>query len=95
MPNPKLRYRALPLIASPLAQHDDNSEVRSHDHGFGNSSILKGEEVVTVQGTHDKGVPAFREREESSSIELFYDLFFVANLTSFTNIHAIDTTQSM
>lgn len=95
MTNLKLRYRALPLIASPLVQHDDNSEVKSHDHGSGTSSILKGAEVVTFWGPHDKGVPAFREREEASSIELFYDLFFVANLTSFTNVHAIDTAQSM
>ena len=91
MPNPKLRYRALPLIASPLVQHD---EVQSHDHGSEYSSTLKGGEAVTVRGAHDKGVPAFREREEASSIELFYDLFFVANLTSFTNVHAIDTQQS-
>lgn len=42
----------------------------------------------------DGSTPAFREREEASSIELFYDLFFVANLTSFTTVHAIDDKES-
>lgn len=43
---------------------------------------------------HDGSTPAFRERKEASSIELFYDLFFVANLTSFTTVHAIDDKES-
>lgn len=42
----------------------------------------------------DGSTPAFREREEASSIKLFYDLFFVANLTSFTTVHAIDDKES-
>ena len=40
-------------------------------------------------------MPTFREREEASSIELFYDLFFVANLSSFTTNHSIDDAKSM
>ncbi|KAI4089537.1 MAG: hypothetical protein LQ339_008530 [Xanthoria mediterranea] len=44
---------------------------------------------------HDGSTPAFREREEASSIELFYDLFFVANLTSFTTVHAIDDKETI
>ncbi|KAI4234389.1 MAG: hypothetical protein LQ349_003827 [Xanthoria aureola] len=43
----------------------------------------------------DGSTPAFREREEASSIELFYDLFFVANLTSFTTVHAIDDKETI
>ncbi|KAL8814075.1 MAG: hypothetical protein Q9223_006675 [Gallowayella weberi] len=49
---------------------------------------------VSVEGG-DSGTPTFRSREEASSIELFYDLFFVANLTSFTNIHPIDDQQTI
>ena len=94
MSGSKLRYRALPLIASPLEQHDVHSSPEHHEHGSGHSSIMKGGEIVTLEQHPDKGVPAFREREEASSIELFYDLFFVANLTTFTNVHAIDDTQS-
>lgn len=92
----KLRYRALPLIASPLEQ-----EGHGHDqhHGTPNQtseaySTDKSEHVVSTY-EHHNGTPAFREKEEASSIELFFDLFFVANLTSFTNVHAIDDKKSM
>ncbi|KAL8735395.1 MAG: hypothetical protein Q9166_000940 [cf. Caloplaca sp. 2 TL-2023] len=91
----KRRYRALPLIASPLHQ-------RGHGHGdhatsngtSEQSSQEKSHTQVSVR-EHDVGTPAFREREEASSIELFYDLFFVANLTSFTTVHAIDDKQAI
>ena len=43
----------------------------------------------------DGGTPAFREKEEASSIDLSFNLFFVANLTSFTNVHPIDDRESM
>jgi hypothetical protein len=33
--------------------------------------------------------PIFKPHHESSTIELFYDLFFVANLTTFTKNHEI------
>jgi hypothetical protein len=32
---------------------------------------------------------AFRQRHEANTIELFFDLFFVANLTTFTAYHSI------
>ncbi|KAI9719594.1 MAG: hypothetical protein M1812_003365 [Candelaria pacifica] len=78
------RYHALPLIASPL-------EDESH-HGHGSEESLEAKEhsaLVTVTESSDVP-PAFREKEEASSIELFYDLFFVANLTTFTTGHPID-----
>ncbi len=88
------RYHALPLIASPLEGDGD------HSHHGGHSSQpesqgyeLKGggyEGVVAVPDDQ----PMFREKEEASTMELFYDLFFVANLTSFTNVHAIDSSKS-
>lgn len=40
-----------------------------------------------------RDVPVFKRHHESSTIELFYDLFFVANLTTFTSNHEITTVQ--
>ncbi len=40
-------------------------------------------------------VPVFKSHHESSTIELFYDLFFVANLTTFTANHEINTSECM
>jgi len=34
--------------------------------------------------------PEFKRYEEATNIELFYDLFFVANLTTFTDAHDIN-----
>lgn len=39
--------------------------------------------------------PVFERHEESTAIELFYDLFFVANLTTFSNIHEINSTKTL
>lgn len=88
-------YHALPIIASPL-QGEGEEEEHGHgqDHGH--------EEHIYTQPAENKGlihevvssadqddIPVFRPKEEASTIELFYDLFFVANLTSFTNVHPI------
>jgi Bacterial low temperature requirement A protein (LtrA) len=38
--------------------------------------------------------PQFQHYEETSNLQLFFDLFFVANLSSFTNAHEINNVQS-
>lgn len=87
------RYRALPFIATPLEQEGGHG----HHHGHNQSEVSLDQEQDFKSGGHSREIevirddtPVFREKEEASTIELFYDLFFVANLTSFTNIHAID-----
>ena len=40
-------------------------------------------------------LPAFERHQESTAIELFYDLFFVANLTTFSNIHEITDVKTL
>lgn len=41
------------------------------------------------------GRPLFQRHEESTTIELFYDLFFVANLANFSSIHEIQTVKTL
>ena len=43
----------------------------------------------------DPDHPPFRHRHESSTVELFYDLFFVANLVTFTANHEIVDANSL
>lgn len=103
MTSTKLRYRALPLYASPLEEHSEHHyghEHKPHGHdSHSNSEIFTGKEPLATEEDQTRppheGSPAFREREEASSIELFYDLFFVANLSSFTGTHSIDDASSM
>ena len=91
------RYRALPFIASPLEKEGGHERHHSHqsDKSLNSENDLKsaGGHVTEIAVIRDD-TPAFREKEEASTIELFYDLFFVANLTSFTNVHAIDDRKS-
>lgn len=90
------RYRHLPLISSPLEPElycsnnvrggfDDESQV---------SCVSPQAESKPTCPESPRKRPIFRKKEETSSIELFYDLFFVANLTSFTSIHPIDDRKS-
>jgi hypothetical protein len=44
--------------------------------------------VSNDENLHDS--PEFHRHAEATSIELFYDLFFVANLTTFTNVHEVN-----
>ena len=43
----------------------------------------------------DSGEPVLKTAHESSVIQLFYDLFFVANLTTFTAVHEVNDLDSM
>lgn len=88
-------YHALPIIASPL-QGEGEEEEHGHGHGHGHEEHTytqpaenKGSAHELVTSADQDDIPVFRPKEEASTIELFYDLFFVANLTSFTNVHAI------
>ena len=97
------RYKVLPLFASPFEEHSEHHkghENNSHEHeSHSGDELSPGKEGITT-AVHQirpalHRMPAFREREEASSIELFYDLFFVANLSSFTGVHNIDDVTSM
>jgi low temperature requirement protein LtrA len=43
-----------------------------------------------LDDAHMHETPEFKRYEDATNIELFYDLFFVANLTTFTNAHDIN-----
>lgn len=40
-------------------------------------------------------VPKFRHYSDSNTIELLYDLFFVANLSNFTALHGVEDRKSL
>lgn len=71
----------IPWISSPLQNHASSDDPHSTD----SSSPLDPE----AQSHGKDKLPRFKQRHESSTIELFYDLFFVANLATFTNNHEI------
>lgn len=97
----------LGLFASPLA--DDRAAARhayaladangneskyktlNERHGSGDSSPPEGDQAFYDE---DPDEPVLKRAHEASTIQLFYDLFFVANLTTFTNVHEIDDADS-
>ena len=48
-----------------------------------------------LKNRFDSEEPILKTAHESSVIQLFYDLFFVANLTTFTAIHEVTDADSM
>ena len=91
------------LIDTPLAAEDDTHhghashstappKTPSHAvHEFRNDSTSSSSESGNghaVIGNPDQ--PTLKRAHEAPTIQLFFDLFFVANLTTFTTIHEVD-----
>lgn len=89
--------KTTPWIASPLAQ-----EVPEHSNPHVEKTHTTERIVEFNENQHDlhrtpssPDEPIFREHHESSTVELFFDLFFVANLATFTANHEIVDTSSL
>jgi hypothetical protein len=91
--------RSVPLIQSPL-NTDNESEKSSVDLKGPRSTIAPTENDGSPPSSHHHNhhhhnhhratlEPSLNYHHESSTIQLFYDLFFVANLTNYTNKHEV------
>jgi hypothetical protein len=74
-----LDNRRFPLLQSPL-------DYTTRD-GNGHLDLTEIEESLDEK-------PQFKHYSETSNIQLFFDLFFVANLTSFTDEHEVNDRSS-
>ncbi len=94
----QLSYRQqLPWIVSPL---DLDTAPTSSEHdpagpGTKHASATTAVRPEQLQPHIDPDLPRFKHHHESSTVELFYDLFFVANLATFTANHEIVNTDSL
>lgn len=82
-----------PWIASPLRSRDEEliSRHGEHEHSMSNAEDSVLEHDGRRLHRHDSDIRIFKETHESNVAELFYDLFFVADLTIFTaNNHIVD-----
>jgi hypothetical protein len=73
-----------PWIVSPL---DAKAEKTPPEHPSHSDRALEFDETHVHRS--DSELPVFKHHKESSTVELFYDLFFVANLATFTANHEI------
>ncbi|KAF7195204.1 hypothetical protein HII31_03410 [Pseudocercospora fuligena] len=74
----------LPLFASPL---NPGGFSRHSSQGSGHGYRKRRHEHTGSSSSDSSGEPAFRRYSEATNAELFYDLWFIANLTVFTNVH--------
>ncbi|KAF2151582.1 hypothetical protein K461DRAFT_279070 [Myriangium duriaei CBS 260.36] len=86
----------LPLFASPLIHHqkshaDDliheefvSSETAGIDDFRGSGKSAQTHNVADGEG------PVYKRHKEATTVELFYDLFFVANLTVFSSVKEVN-----
>jgi len=73
----KLRLLRSPLVNDEKDSHSDSSSVRQHTQ----SGLVR-------ERAHDD-VPEFQKHAEATNSEVFFDLFFAANLTVFSDAHDI------
>ncbi|KAM3416618.1 Uncharacterized protein BST61_g8209 [Cercospora zeina] len=78
----------LPLIRSPFVHPGEQKYHHHPHHHHGDEESSPGRPKIERSDTISK--PAFRRFTQASHSELFYDLFFVANLTTFTYVHEIN-----
>lgn len=70
------------------AHHSHNSNAIADDDSDYDSAGEKHTSIV------DEGEPPLQRHHEAPVIQLFYDLFFVANLTTFTGVHEVNDKES-
>ena len=87
----------LKLIAIPL-----HTEEGAGSESFGSSQGLRAgggshldEKAAQLTAGHHTQPSIYKRRTEANSTELFFDLFFVANLTVFSSRHEVDDGESM
>lgn len=57
--------------------------------------INRSDTIISASGArYHPHEPVLKRAHEASTIQLFFDLFFVANLTTFSTIHEVDTWSS-
>ncbi|KAK5137359.1 hypothetical protein LTR08_008937 [Meristemomyces frigidus] len=86
------------LFQSPLV-HTQESASRSASNLDDDEAVKPsgGEETLELQDDDQElyDNPKFQRHTETTNAELFYDLFFVANLTVFTTVHEVNDQQTL
>lgn len=84
--------KPLPLIETPVASEDELREKNNHgSHDGTHPDALHPGEADTLSSQDG---PVLKKNHEATTMELFYDLFFVATLAIFHATHEINTSDS-
>lgn len=90
----ELSYNYIPWLRSPANERRHRTQTDASQSKLPplQSRIVDGDEEA-FQGA-EAGIPTFRKHHEASSLELYYDLYFIANLTTFAAHHDIENLES-
>ncbi|KAI1630729.1 hypothetical protein F4809DRAFT_647119 [Biscogniauxia mediterranea] len=81
----------LPLFASPVLPDD---KIRTLS--FPSEKVDELQDIEALGSRYNvKQIPYFEKHSNSTNIELFYDLWFVANLATFTSVHEFTETTKL
>ena len=69
---------------------DEHGAADAHPAGDASREGSSASEYNPADARHPDE-PVLKRAHEASTIQLFFDLFFVANLTTFSTIHEVDT----
>lgn len=86
----KLRLSANPLKLKHEHRNSQFSDIENSRQGSKNGYYGPEDEI-----DDSNKLPEFQRYEETTNIELFYDLFFVANLTTFGTVHEINSKRTL
>lgn len=81
-------FSTLPWFRSPLVSAEESHSRRETDEEEHELRPLKQQDSGEQPREDDS--PQFHRHTEATNAELFYDLFLVANLTVFTNVHEVN-----
>ena len=86
--------KELPLFAKILVSEEERQRHERHEDkkSFEGAEGQNGTWFQYIDVS--RGDPPLKRPHESTNIQLFYDLFFVANLTTFTSVHEINDKDS-
>src|SRR3954453_20086996 len=92
---PRLKLISSPVVKSDgftltsSTERDEQVERKPHLSPENNYNRFGGQQEIKDP------LPQFVQHEESTTIELFYDLFFVANLTTFSDVHEVNSRKTL
>lgn len=84
----------LPLLTSPLirASRESNGPTPASTFARDQPDL---EDFGYRDGPVQREVPEFQKHDEATAIEVFYDLFFAANLTVFSDVVDVTNTEKL
>jgi hypothetical protein len=92
---PRLKLLSSPLVKDGFSPVSKSTTSHNLEQKQGKPHLNALESFGGSGPLEEDALPNFVRHEESTNIELFYDLFFVANLTTFSIVHEVNSKKTL